>query len=302
LSYIKLIQFERVEDLLATAQKMEIGAADRYMEYAETASTENPEIAALFSRLADEEREHEDNVVKLAKQASVDLSKVTVSDQTTSSEISQKKEQRKETLYEILAAAVLREEHAFDIYSQIAATSKNNEVRQYAEILAKEELGHAALLRAMRRRVYDEHKAQTRNLPGPDKVISLDEFLNTAYILEITLANYINGISDSGVEMSSAKEHSEFVINHLLDEIKKNSGVNTIVQPDNNMLPDTSIIDLDILMSECESVYEYFDSFILKTENEEIMNKALFLVSQTLTHLTLLQEIKSKLAKNGVKL
>jgi rubrerythrin len=292
-----LIKFEHVEDLLATAQKMEIGAADRYMEDAETASTENPEIAALFRRLADEEREHEDNVVQLAKQASVDLTNVDVSEQTTSSDNSKNTEKLKETLYEILAAAVLREEQAFDIYSQIAATSKNDEVRQYAEVLAKEELGHAALLRAMRRRVYDEHKTQTRKLPSPDKVNSFNEFLVTAYILEITLAKYLENISDSDVQMNSVKEHSEFVINQISVELKQYTDINDIDQLSiNNMLPDTSLIGIDTLLSECESIYEYYDSFILKTGNEEIMNKALFLASETLTHLILLQEIKNNLA------
>ncbi len=294
LRYLKLIQFERIEDLLATAQKMEIGAADRYMEYAEAASTENPEIAALFSRLADEERAHEDNVVQLAKQASVDLTNVAISEQAVTSEISKNAEQLKETLYEILAAAVQREERAFDIYSQIAATSNNDEVRQYAEILAKEELGHAALLRAMRRRVYDEHKAQTRKLSGPDKVNSFEEFLITAYILEITLAKYIENISESGVVVETAREHSEFVINQILVDLKKRTDVKTIDQlSNNNTLTDAPIIGLDTLISEYESIYEYYDSFILMTKNEEIMNKALFLASETLTHLILLQAIKN---------
>ena len=55
---------------------------------------------------------------------------------------------------------------------------------------------------------------------------------------------------------------------------------------------------LDNLLKECESVYEYYDSFILNTGNENIMEKALFLASQTLTHIILLQATKNNIANN----
>ena len=292
-----MIQFERLEDLLATAQKMEIGAADRYMEYAEAASTENPEISALFNRLADEEREHEENVLQLAEQASVDLSNAAVSVQQTVSENNENTEQVKHSLYEILAAAVKREEQAFEIYTQIAASSKHDEVRCYAKILAKEELGHAALLRAMRRRVYQEHKVQTtKRFPGPDKLNSIEEFLITATLLEMSLAKYSEKIADSGVEMNSSREHSELIINQILDDLGKDAGIKNDQLSKNNILPDVTRFTLDGLLMECESAYEYYDSFVLETDNEEIMNKALFLASETLTQLTLLQEIKNNLA------
>ncbi len=292
-----MIQFERLEDLLATAQKMEIGAADRYMEYAEATSAENPEVSALFSRLADEEREHEDQVLRLAEQASVDLSNATVTEQQTSPEQKGSTERVKNSLYEILIEAVKREEHAFEIYSHIATSSKNDDVRRYAQLLAKEELGHASLLRAMRRRVYNEHKVKTRKLPSPDKLDSFDEFLIVTIILEITMAKYIEHISRLGVEVSSIKEHSEFVMNQLLVDIEKSTVLNIVDQfSKSNVLSDDATITLESVLTECESVYEYFDSFILKTDNQDIMNKALFLTSEMLTRLNLLQDIKNKLA------
>jgi rubrerythrin len=293
-----LIQFEHLEDLLATAQRMEIGAADRYMEYAEAASTENPEISALFSRLAEEEREHEDHVLQLAEEASVDLSNVIASAQQTDSENNENTEQVKHSLYEILAAAVKREEQAFEIYTQIAASSKNDDVRRYAKILAKEELGHAALLRAMRRRVYQEHKVQTTSLlPGPEKVHSVEEFLTTATLLEITLAKYIENIAKSGVDMNSSQEHIDAIVNQLKVDIYDNADedYNEFDIVSNNLLSDITTFTLDKLLTECESIYEYYDSFVLKTDNEAIMNKALFLASETLTQLSLLQDIKNNI-------
>ena len=298
-----MIQFEHIEDLLATAQKMEIGAAERYMEYAEAASKEKPEIAALFQRLAEEERKHEECVIQLAEEASVDLSKAVALEQHVPSTNNENSSQANDSLYKILAAAVRREEQAFDIYSQIAASSNDDKVRRYAEILAKEELGHAALLRAMRRHVYQEDKAQIeiKLLPGPDKVNSVEELLNNAYILEISLATYIENISNSGVDMSSCREHSEFIIHQLVDDINGNSnsiGINELEQSSKNMLSCITTFTLGDLLAECESVYEYYDSFILNAADEEIMNKALFLASQTLTQLILLEELKNSFADN----
>ena len=69
-----MIQFENVKDLLETAQKIEIGAAERYMEYAETASKVNPETAALFKRLAEEELElAQDAMTKLAGKHMIEI-------------------------------------------------------------------------------------------------------------------------------------------------------------------------------------------------------------------------------------
>lgn len=283
---------EHIEDLLATAQKIEAGAAERYLEYAETASAENPEIAALFIRLAEEERKHEKCVLQLAEEASVDLSKITVSELDVPSTNSEDTPKSNDSIYQILAAAVKREELAFEIYSRIATSSENDELRHYSEILAKEELGHAALLRAMRRRVYNEHKAKTRQLPDPEKVNSINKFLITAILLEMLLAKYIENIDESGVAINSCREHSDNVINQLVADLGTDLKTDNIEQLSESMLSDITIFTLDNLMTECESVYEYYDSFVLKTENEAIMNKALFLASEMLTQLILLQDLK----------
>jgi rubrerythrin len=298
-----MIQFERIEDLLATAQSIEIGAAERYAEYAEKASKVNPETAALFKRLAEEEQEHENKVIELAEEASVDLSNCTVSEQYIPSGNNEESSQANNSLYQILAAAVKREELAFEVYSQIAASSNDDDLSYYAEILAKEELGHAALLRAMRRRVYDRHKAQsTILLPDPDKLKLQEEFLVIAYTLEKSLATYAEKLTDSGLDMSTCKEHSELIISQLLDDLDRSTGgtdlnINKLDDLSNQkMLSSITTFTLDNLLAECESAYEYYDSFILNTGNEDIMEKALVLASQALTQINLLQTLKNNIA------
>lgn len=86
MGYLKLIKFERVEDLLATAQQIEFGAAERYLESAKAARAENPEVSALFERLAKEEQQHEKDVIQIAKDASVDLPSTAVPNHSDLSE------------------------------------------------------------------------------------------------------------------------------------------------------------------------------------------------------------------------
>lgn len=298
-----MIQFKSIEDLLATAQSIEIGAAERYAEYAEKASKVNPETAALFKRLAEEEQEHENKIIELAEEASVDLSNCTVSEQYIPSGNNEESSQANNSLYQILAAAVKREELAFEVYSQIAASSHDDDLSHYAEILAKEELGHAALLRAMRRRVYDRHKAQsTVLLPGPDKLDLLEDFLLTATTLETSLASYAKKLTYSGLDMSVCIEYAEIIINQLDDELTSSTrsadwNTNKSNTLDNqDMLSDINEFTLDNLLTEYESAYEYYDSFILNTGNEDIMEKALSLSSQALTQINLLQGIKNNIA------
>ena len=91
------------------------------------------------------------------------------------------------TPYRALSIAVHTEERAFAFYTYLAATTADPAVRQYAEILASEELHHAALLRKERRQAY--HREPRRPpLPVPE---TLDELasLTTGLQGEIEFGN-----------------------------------------------------------------------------------------------------------------
>ena len=87
-----------------------------------------------------------------------------------------------------------------------------------------------------------------------------------------------------------------------MDDLDRNTGstdlnINKLDALSNQkMLSSITTFTLDNLLTECESVYEYYDSFILNTGNEEIMEKALVLASQALTQISLLQTLKGNVA------
>ena len=58
------------------------------------------------------------------------------------------------TAYRVLAIAVRNEQRAFAFFAYVAAHAPDQELRQLAEDLAHERLGHAATLRRERRKAW----------------------------------------------------------------------------------------------------------------------------------------------------
>ena len=73
--------------------------------------------------------------------------------------------------YEALAFAVRNEERAFAFFTYVAAEAQRPDVRALAEQLARDELGHAALLRHQRRRAF--HAERPAAVYHPDSVEAL---------------------------------------------------------------------------------------------------------------------------------
>jgi rubrerythrin len=66
------------------------------------------------------------------------------------------------TPYRALSMAVRNEERAFTFWGYIAAHAESHEIGQAAESMAREELGHVALLRRERRRAYHQQRWEIR--------------------------------------------------------------------------------------------------------------------------------------------
>lgn len=134
----------------------------------------NESTAALFERMVLEEEEH----VRLLKQwmaqehidENPDIGPISWRDpQVSTTYDDEARNPYYSTPYRALAFAVHNEEIAFRFYTHVAAESENEAVREYAEVLAREELGHAALLRAERRRAYHAERETCSAEPRLDQ-------------------------------------------------------------------------------------------------------------------------------------
>jgi rubrerythrin len=162
---------ESAEELMAMAYAMEGEAARRYRGLAERMRLRpDARLARLFDFFADLETKHAAQIAERSIAVAghrVDASRVRWEVPENFDE--EAGSSRLLTPYRTLAIAVRNEERAFAFYSYVAAGSHDGQTREIAEELAKDEIGHAWLLRRERRKAYREEKS----LPGRRPVAAL---------------------------------------------------------------------------------------------------------------------------------
>lgn len=142
-------------ELLSFARAMEQEAVDGYVALAARMRVEErPDLAAVFDGLVAEEEGHLGKVDQwLGERAPqpVSLPEPLFDDEgagVVAPELL--------TSYRAFSMAVRNEERAFVFWTYAAAHASSEEIRQAAERLAREELGHVATLRRERRRAFHE--------------------------------------------------------------------------------------------------------------------------------------------------
>lgn len=168
--------------VLDTAARMEQEAIDGYVALRQRMLDEGqPALAAVFERLITEEETHLRQVGVWAAEtvptdtadtlAAPDLSPMFDAEGADMVPL--------ETLdaYRAFSAAVRNEERAFVFWSYVAAQAPSTDVRQAAEKMAREELGHVATMRRERRQAF--HAARVAAPPGdaPDILVLEEHFL-----------------------------------------------------------------------------------------------------------------------------
>ena len=196
---------QTASDLMSIALYAEHEAIRRYTRLSEAMRSHgNREAAMLFERMVEEEQEHERLIREWAElegiQLRTDIGPVKWEDPQVATDYdSDAVDPAHSTPYRALAFAVHNEERAFHFYTHVAATAADETVREYAETLAREELGHAALLRAMRRRAWRAEKQTVHEEPdiNPAAIHTLADLLAVADSAEHCLAESIDALAEN---------------------------------------------------------------------------------------------------------
>ncbi|WP_018719023.1 ferritin-like domain-containing protein [Arhodomonas aquaeolei] len=149
---------DSVPALFALATAMEREAACRYDALAARMhAAGNAALARVFADLAEQEREHEHGIAEWGRRQGVDTDSLPgfrwQSPESLSEDaVADAGGEALMTPLRALELAVHNEERAFAFYVRIASEAEEPAVREYAERMADEELGHVALLRLERRR------------------------------------------------------------------------------------------------------------------------------------------------------
>lgn len=275
--------FKTIDELVAAAREIELSAARRYREYASQADMSNPELAILFRRLAREEDKHGITVMSLAENAGLRPDATTVETGSSATSSAETPSMISGHIYRILSEAVDREVEAFEIYTTIAATSKDKQLCLYAEDLAREELGHAALLRALRRRYYPDYleKMRQRFPFNPAVATTRQEFLECSLQLEECLAHQLRILDEQGINIGRCFDVSLANLKYLNECVqyshdrRREPEDNCSVEIDRSN-PVASVLEL------CDTIFEYYDQSILQSSDQDIMRDAIHLASQSL--------------------
>jgi len=304
------IDVKTTAELLSIALAAERMATARYTRLAAAMHEYgNPEAAALFERMIEEERGHEQVIEEWAKLEGVSLSndigRISWEDpQVRTDYDGDAVDPAHSTPYRALAFAVHNEERAFHFYAHVAATSDDSTLCAFAETLAREELGHAALLRSMRRRAWHAERESGLEEPNIDPAIihSCADLLAIASSAEHCLASYLNILSASHPDLAAAHEHTLGVIAdtdaqlHAVgspneDAVDAVAAITSHKQQHSALSNDPAAL-LKRLRVDSDRCFTLYDTVATQAEDEGLMLTAQALSEYALERIGLLRESK----------
>jgi len=295
-------------DLMSIAMYAEHEAIRRYTRLAATMrSYGNQETAALFERMIREEQEHERLISEWAQLEGIqlrnDIGPVKWEDpQVPTDYDSDAVDPAHSTPYRALAFAVHNEERAFHFYTQVAATAENATVREYAETLAREELGHAALLRAMRRRAWRTEREAGYEEPQIDPAIihTLADLLAVAGSAERCLADRLDALSDCHSGLEKIRQAASAMLTGIETQLASagEPGMETAraIESIENYKNDTAAKDttpdalLKRLRSDSDRCFAFYDAVVTHAMDEAVMLAAQKLSESVLERIDLLRD------------
>jgi rubrerythrin len=301
------------QELMSIALQAERQTARRYARLAaDMREAGNLPAAALFERMVLEEREHERKLVEWMARESLeeqtDIGPIRWRDPRVSTTYDDEaRDPRYSTPYKALAFAVNNEENAFRFYTHVAADADNEAVRGYAEALAREELEHAELFRAERRRAYHAERDRSAAYPMPDSGVILDEagLLTTAIGLDRHFAETIEQLDiDSPRLAGLAREARQRISENeaLLAGLSQTTPqvdeiiTSIVTQSDSDAADDrdgvaTVASELHQLRIFCDRCFVFYDAVVETATDEAIMHAAQALASVALDQTSDLQQV-----------
>ena len=283
----------------------------------------NDAAAGLFERMVSEEREHErrlmewmarDSIVEIPSTGPIRWRDPLVS--TTYDD--EARDPRYSTPYKALAFAVNNEDNAFRFYTHVAAQADDESLRLCAEALASEELEHAELFRAERRRAYHAERASGAARPpaDPGAIHSEADVLAAALRLDRYFCDVIGRLDGDSVALFEllGEAWQQVAANESLLE-----GLSVVARqtPDtllcaisgheDSAVADVARVSTDIdaelrhLRIFCDRSFVFYDAIVEGTSDESIMHRAQALAAVALDRSRVLQQLvrKRKLPREG---
>ena len=300
-------------DLMSIALQAEREAIRRYSELARSMREGNNDFASdLFERMVIEEREHERLLLEWMAQENIsenaNIGPISWRDpQISTTYNDEARDPYYSTPYRALAFAVHNEEIAFRFYTHVAADSDNKAVRQYAEILAREELGHAALLRAERRRAYHAEREASTAEPRlePRAIAHKADLLAAAIHIDRRLADDLALLAADTPELVALEQQTRQQLNeneHALEaeiRLHKTSpgdAINLNLQQLDLYIAKLATTGSQVacvqrLCACADRSFAFYDTVVASAKDEAIMLTAQALATAALDRISVLKQV-----------
>ena len=299
---------KNTDELISIALQTEREAIRRYTQLAaKMHEGSNEKVARLFERIISEEQEHESSLLAWMKKEDItekhNIGSVDWQDPLVSTTYDDEAcDPYYSTPYKALAYAVHNKEIAFSFYVHIAADSDNLAVREYAEKLARDELGHAALLRAERRIAYHAERESKKIEPrlDPKAIHSESDLLAAVIYIDRQLADKMGAISNESAAIADLSKKT-------LQEIANNeSTLSNMAAPGEDITKSLQQIDIYNTQMDKESnssedrlnrlhacgdrSFAFYDAIVDSTSDEAVMFAAQKLSSSALDRISIIKQ------------
>jgi rubrerythrin len=206
------------------------------------------------------------------------------------------------TAYRVLAYVVHNAERAFRFYTHVAASSSDETVCDYAEILAQEELEHATRMRAKRRHAWHTERNAHTGDPyiDPAFVVSLGDLHATSASMEHCVYNDLIALQKHYPQLQPLIDQSEHLLGKL-DAGLASSAVSGEAAVGNIELIEaySSTIEqlggdknamLRRLYSDSDRCFMFYDAVVSRSQDEAVMLQAQSFTRSALQRLDMLRE------------
>ncbi|MGE5514473.1 MAG: ferritin family protein [Bacteroidota bacterium] len=277
-----------VDELMNIAVAMEAEAANRYGQLARRVESRGQaELAELFTRLAQLERDHQRGLEGWAGREGRSQPTPTQFSWQLPETFGDDADERPLDPYLALAVAVRNEERAFAFYTYLAALcAGDRELRTRAEALAREELKHVALLRGMRRRAFHNRAPRTPTA----RIETIDDLRRLARGLEAgsaqlgrLLAAALAGHPAADLLARPAAEAGTLPASSTVDHARRDGRLAP------GALPTAQLLHL--ALSDAQEVLDTYLSIAESTSQEDVLGEAQRLGEQAMARLALIRSL-----------
>lgn len=272
------LEVDSLEGLLGLANAIEVEAVARYDQLAGLMEARGEAAtAAVFRDMREIEQRHVDWVARLGEKLQREVPAAGGFIWSLPREIAESWDSIQHssllTPYRALAIAVSNEERAFALYSYVAARTDDPDVACEAEMLAREELAHAAELRVKRRLAFraTQHDAIAQAVP---QVATLEDFQALERRLAGSVAARLHNLAQQ-LEAAGDRESARLVAGLAEGETRRASDATAGAVPSGDASTTRAPrILLQEAVRRLEGASEVYEDIVAQAEQEPLLEAA----------------------------